>query len=134
MAVRGLPPALADDVGVRLEQADDLLPSRHLLLQQDAPRSLAPRGAARFLRLRGESRWEIDLDKIAAAARWDGLHGVVTNVRGMPAAELLARYRDLWQVERGFRVNKHDLKVRPIHHWTPRPSGDGPGGTTTGNR
>ncbi len=23
-------------------------------------------------------------------------------------------------MERGFRINKHDLKVRPIHHWTPR--------------
>ena len=35
-------------------------------------------------------------------------------------AEIFARYRGLWRVKRGFRVNKHDLKVRPIHHWTPR--------------
>ena len=84
------------------------------------PKSLLPRGVGRFLRMRGEGRWEIDPDRIAAAARWDGLRGVVTNARGMSAAELWQRYHGLWQVERGFRVTKHDLKVRPIHHWTPR--------------
>ena len=58
--------------------------------------------------------------RCSPARRWDGLHGVITNVRDLSAAEIFARYRGLWQVERGFRVNKHDLKVRPIHHWTPR--------------
>ena len=83
------------------------------------PKSLVPRGAARFVRMRGKGRWEIDPDKIADAARWDGLHGVATNVRGMSAAELFGRYRGLWQVEQSFRITKHDLKVRPVHHWTP---------------
>ena len=69
--------------------------------------------------MRGEGRWEIDPDKIAEAARWDGLHGVVANLRSMSVAELWSRYRGLWQVERGFRISKHDLKVRPIFHWTP---------------
>ena len=31
-----------------------------------------------------------------------------------------ARYRGLWRVEESFRITKHDLKVRPIYHWTPR--------------
>ncbi len=60
------------------------------------------------------------LARIAEAARWDGLHGVATNVRGMPVEQILQRYRGLWQVERSFRITKHDLKVRPIYHWTPR--------------
>ena len=38
----------------------------------------------------------------------------------LPAAEIFHAYRGLWQVEQTFRVTKHDLKVRPIHHWTPR--------------
>ena len=84
------------------------------------PKSLVPRGAARFVRLKGQGRWEIDPDRIADAARWDGLHGVVTNVRGLSIEELLERYRGLWQVEQSFRITKHDLKVRPIYHWTPR--------------
>ena len=35
--------------------------------------------------------------------------------------ELLARCRGLWQLEESFRITKHDLhdlKVRPVHHWT----------------
>ena len=84
------------------------------------PKSVLPKGVGRFLRMRGEGCWEIDPDKIAEAARWDGLHGVVTNIRSMSVAELWSRYRGLWQVERGFRISKHDLKVRPIFHWTPK--------------
>ena len=34
--------------------------------------------------------------------------------------DIFARYRGLWQVEDAFRVNKHDLKMRPIFHWTPK--------------
>ena len=83
------------------------------------PKSLVPRGAARFVRMRGKGRWEIDPDKIADAAHWDGLRGVATNVRGMSVAELFGRYRGLWQVEQSFRITKHDLKVRPVYHWTP---------------
>ena len=28
-------------------------------------------------------------------------------------------YHGLWQVEESFRITKHDLRVRPIWHWTP---------------
>ena len=37
----------------------------------------------------------------------------------MSAQEALQQYRGLWQVEESFRITKHDLKVRPIYHWTP---------------
>jgi transposase len=30
---------------------------------------------------------------------------------------LLSRYRGLWQIEAAFRVNKNDLRMRPIFHW-----------------
>ncbi len=29
-------------------------------------------------------------------------------------------YRGLWQVEESFRINKHDLRIRPVYHWTPQ--------------
>ncbi|MBI4727296.1 hypothetical protein HY768_08780, partial [candidate division TA06 bacterium] len=53
-------------------------------------------------------------------ARYDGLHGVITNLKEDAANAILSRYRGLWQIEEAFRVNKHDLKMRPIFHWTPR--------------
>lgn len=57
--------------------------------------------------------------KIEQDAQWDGLHGVITNVTDLTPSEILTRYRGLWQIEESFRISKHDLKMRPIHHWTP---------------
>ena len=31
----------------------------------------------------------------------------------------LEGYHGLWQVEESFRITKHDLRVRPVWHWTP---------------
>ena len=68
----------------------------------------------------GKTKLGIDQEKIEQASQWDGLHGVITNLPNMPQVEVLAHYRGLWQVEESFRITKHDLKVRPIYHWTPR--------------
>lgn len=81
---------------------------------------LGNRGNHRYIRIEGKARLVIDEDKVAEAARWDGLKGVVTNLRDIPAGELLARYRDLWRIEESFRITKHDLRARPVFHWTPR--------------
>jgi transposase len=32
----------------------------------------------------------------------------------MPAAEVIASYRDLWHVEASFRMSKSDLRARPL--------------------
>ena len=32
---------------------------------------------------------------------------------------MLSHYRSLCQIEESFRITKHDLKVRPVYHWTP---------------
>ena len=74
------------------------------------------RGKGRFLRIEGGGRVVLVDEKIAQDARWDGLHGVRTSVRQLPAAEIFHAYRGLWQVEQTFRVTKHDFKVRPIYH------------------
>lgn len=50
--------------------------------------------------------------------RWDGLEGVVTNLRDMPAEEVVSRFQGLRQVEASFRITRHDLRVRPVFHWT----------------
>lgn len=61
----------------------------------------------------------IDESKIEQDALWDGLHGVLTNDDTLSPAEIISRYRGLWHIEESFRINKHDLKMRPIYHWTP---------------
>ncbi|MGI5830541.1 MAG: IS1634 family transposase [Bradymonadia bacterium] len=60
----------------------------------------------------------INEEEIAQDALWDGLHGVITNVTQEDASDILTQYRGLWQIEEAFRVNKHNLRMRPIYHWT----------------
>jgi len=74
----------------------------------------------KYLKIEKQQSVKIDEEKIRYAEQWDGLHGVITNVQTMPAKEAFEQYRGLWQIEESFRLTKHDLRVRPIYHWTPR--------------
>lgn len=80
---------------------------------------LSDRGTKKFLKIKGTNRIELDEEKLKMENQWDGLHGVLTNDRDVSLEEILTQYRNLWHVEAAFRVNKHDLKVRPVYHWSP---------------
>lgn len=73
-------------------------------------------GSKKFIKVLADKA-ELDHDKIERDAQWDGLHGVITNIKGKTPKQILGRYRDLWRIEEAFRINKHDLKMRPIYHW-----------------
>lgn len=89
------------------------------LNKSKSPKShLSNHGYRKYLKVEGKSRLSLDENKIAADARWDGFHGVVTNA-DISNQEILAKYNDLWNVEAAFRVTKHDLAVRPVFHWKP---------------
>jgi transposase len=62
---------------------------------------------------------EIDESKVSRDAEWDGFHGVFTNSK-RPIAEILCLYRRLWVIEESFRINKHNLEMRPMYHFAPR--------------
>ena len=75
-------------------------------------------GTKKYLKVDGGNA-AINEEKISIDAQWDGLHGIITNTRNKTCSELMERYRGLWQIEESFRINKHDLKMRPIFHWKP---------------
>jgi transposase len=79
---------------------------------------LSNSGYKKYMTLKGESKVEINQEKIKQASRWDGLHGVVTNMEKVDMRQVVSHYRGLWQIEETFRVTKHDLKIRPIYHWS----------------
>ena len=62
----------------------------------------------------------LDEASLARAQSLVGLKGYVTNLdtTAMPAGEVIAKYHDLWHVERSFRMSKTDLAARPIFHRT----------------
>ncbi len=77
-------------------------------------------GYKRFLKITGKSEVELDEDKYEKAAEFDGLHGVITNAKDLTDTQILSHYHSLWQIEECFRISKHDLRMRPIYHWTPK--------------
>lgn len=81
---------------------------------------LSSYGYKKFLGIEGNAQIVVQTDKIAEAAKWDGLVGVITNDEKATAEQLFSHYRGLWQIEESFRINKHDLKMRPIYHWQPQ--------------
>ena len=90
------------------------------LRRSDQPQTLVRNsGYRKYIQLEGDARVCIDETRVAQEQRWDGLQGVVTNLSDWDARAVLAQYRGLWQVEACFRVSQHDLRVRPIFHWTP---------------
>ena len=77
-------------------------------------------GYRKYLKIEHQQSVQIDEEKIRSAEQWDGLHGIITNINDMPAKDAFEQYAGLWQIEESFRLTKHDLRVRPIYHWTPR--------------
>lgn len=76
-------------------------------------------GVKKFVTKDGNALVTIDENKIEQDAQWDGLHGIITNIRNENAESLIARYARLWVIEESFRINKHTLQMRPIYHWKP---------------
>lgn len=77
-------------------------------------------GYRKYLKIEGQTKVELDEEKLAKSAAWDGLHGIITNKKDITAKEILDYYHQLWQIEENFRISKHDLRIRPIYHWSPK--------------
>ena len=67
----------------------------------------------------GKSSSYIDQSKIDIDAKWDGFHGVITNISESESSNshIISSYRKLVKIEDCFRVNKTTLKMRPIYHF-----------------
>ena len=77
-------------------------------------------GTKKYIQIEKGLKVRVNEDKIKMDARWDGFHGIITNIKGERAQALLKRYRGLWRIEEAFRANKSSLRMRPIYHWTSR--------------
>ena len=75
-------------------------------------------GYKKIIDIDKNSKVTINQSKILEQERWDGLHGIITNINELSAKEIYSQYKGLWQIEDAFRINKTDLKIRPIFHWT----------------
>jgi transposase len=72
------------------------------------------RGYNKYLKLKGKIEVKIDYDKFEKDVSWDGLKGYLTNA-DLQEKTIINNYKQLWHIEKAFRISKTDLKIRPIH-------------------
>ena len=73
------------------------------------------RGYNKYLKMEGDVKISIDREKFEQDAHWDGIKGYITNT-DLTAKQIVNNYKNLWLIERAFRINKTDLRIRPIYH------------------
>lgn len=64
--------------------------------------------------------YNIDERALALAKMMDGKLLLVTNALDLSQAEVLARYKSLADIERGFRVLKNEIEIGPVYHRLPQ--------------
>lgn len=78
---------------------------------------ISNKGYLKYFKEVSKGEMVLNQERIDEDARWDGLHGVITNDNDADAVQLLERYRGLWVIEESFRINKHTLAMRPIYNY-----------------
>lgn len=63
--------------------------------------------------------YSIDERMLARAEMMDGKLLLVTNVQDLEPVEVVARYKSLADIERGFRVLKSEIEIAPVFHRLP---------------
>lgn len=73
------------------------------------------RGYNKYLKLEGDVSIKIDYEKFYNDNVWDGLKGYITNAK-IKDKQIVENYKNLWHIEKAFRMSKTDLRIRPIYH------------------
>ena len=84
-------------------------------LRQGDKALVGNKGFRRFLKIEADSHFAIDPDRVAAAAKFDGIYVIRINAQISPLVVAL-RYRERWIVEDIFRTAKSIINTRPIFH------------------
>jgi transposase len=77
------------------------------------------KGYNKYLKLDGQINISIDYDKFNDDVQWDGLKGYLTNAK-LSKEAVIDSYKQLWFIEKAFRISKTDLRIRPIFHYRKR--------------
>lgn len=63
--------------------------------------------------------WDWNVDELKHDLELDGKLVLISNVRDLSAEQLVAQYKDLADIERGFRILKNQLDIGPVYHRLP---------------
>lgn len=71
----------------------------------------------RFLKQNIKQKFELNQKLIEKQELMEGIKGYLTNLKEPDPKLIISRYKDLWHVEKSFRIAKSDLQTRPIYHF-----------------
>ncbi|NHE60002.1 IS1634 family transposase [Cyclobacterium plantarum] len=77
------------------------------------------RGYNKYLKMEGEIKIALDMEKFEKDGQWDGLKGYITNTQ-LDKEQVIENYNNLWKIEKAFRITKNEIKVRPVYHYKQR--------------
>lgn len=92
----------------KLEKAEKLLKS---------PSQLKKKAGRFFIKSDNKESYELDVQKIANAEKYDGFIAISTNTK-LANTTVLDQYKQLYKIEQSFRTFKSHLELRPMFHWT----------------
>jgi Transposase DDE domain len=104
---------LLDQLGELIEGSDALSPHQRGEL---AGRISTKPGLARYLRTTGGGKLRIDAAKVKTEANLDGKYLLRASDPTLSAADIATGYKQLLEVERGWRDMKQILDLRPVYH------------------
>jgi len=64
-----------------------------------------------------KNNYELNQKLIYKTSLLLGIKGYYSNLENIPDAEIITQYRNLWRVEKAFRISKSDLQMRPVFHF-----------------
>jgi transposase len=70
----------------------------------------------RYLSVRADGALEVNKRKIAAEERLDGKYLIKTSDDTLSLSDIVLGYKQLHDIERGFRTLKSELELRPVYH------------------
>ena len=97
----------------RIAQSDDLDDDARTAL---AGKIAATKGLKRFLRVTKHGRLRVDKAAVTAEEKLDGKYLLRTSDPSLSTEDIALGYKQLLEVERGWRDMKQILDLRPVHH------------------
>ena len=80
---------------------------------------ISHRGWRRYVRIEGQGKVTLNEKAVQEDTAKDGFFGIVSNVKDMPAQDIVLYYKELWRIEDAFgEIKGNTLKTRPVFHWT----------------
>ena len=70
----------------------------------------------KYLKIRKDGTVELDKHKIAAEEKLDGKYLIKTSDDTLSLYDIVLGYKQLHDIERGFREIKSELELRPVYH------------------